>query len=367
MQRKLAFLLCALSALIAVNQAHAQSSHDAASGADADLAERTGNDFSIGTADGKFKMRFRGHVQQNNQFTYNPQQKKAGLDMAIKRARISLTGNAFDPRLTYLFQAGLESDPPQTRPDDVYTSPGSHLLRDYYLNYEASNQYLQIRIGKFRTPFSRQQLMSTSQMQFYDQSRANDQFQLTNTGRDVGIMLHNGFSNRIEWALAAVSKGVVGRVGFNYNGIDGYEMSDFTGGDLRFAVAANGFLHSNYTTAKLDDIRGGADFVAKIAGFSTNGALYYQYAKKENQTEGVNNLGGGADLGYLINKQIEPVLRYSWIKEAGEQSPHRHEVLAGANYYIYGHHLKVQGYAGTNLANTTISKWLGGVQFQLAL
>lgn len=367
MRASFQFLLGALIALISTNQAFAQSSHDAVSGAEADMPADGMNEFAIASSDGKYKMRFRGHLQQNNRFTYMAKTEKKDVDIEIKRARFTVTGHAFDPRLTYLLQTGFENDAPVARPADTMTSPGAHFLRDYYFNVACNPENFHVRVGKFRTPFSRQQLMSTSQMQFYDQSNANNEYQLTNTGRDVGIMFHNGFHNPLEWALAAVSNGVVARLGVNHNGIDGYEMTDFTGGDLRFAVAANGFIHTDYKTAKLDDMRGGADFIAKLHGFSTNGAFYYQYAKKEGQAAANHNYGAGADLGYLIHKKFEPVARYSWVKGAGDRTPHVHEVMAGVNYYIYGHHLKVQGYGGTQLANKEINKWTGGLQFQFAL
>jgi hypothetical protein len=367
MQRKLAFLFWALSALMAVNHAFAQSSHDAASGTDPDLLGEGGNDFGISTADGKYRLRLRGHVQENNEFSYLSKQEAKDFNMTIKRARLSLTGNAIDPRLTYLFQVGLENDKIRQDLGDRYVSPGSHYLRDYYINLALNERYTHLRIGKFKTPFSRQQLMSTSQMQFFDQSHANEVFQLTDTGRDVGLMFHNGFNNEFEYALAAVSNGIVLRGGYNYGGIDGYDMVDFSGGGLRFAVAANGFLHNNYKKAKFDDARAGVDFVVKYDGLSTNGAFYYQYQKKEGAIEGVNNVGAGIDAGYLLQRKYEPVLRYSWVKNGGDHAPHAHEVLAGFNYYVYGHHLKAQAYAGALLTNKDFAKWLGGVQFQFAL
>jgi hypothetical protein len=367
MQKKLGFLACAIMALLSFSNAYAQSSHDAASGADPDLPEEGESDFSIGALGGNFAMRFRGHLQQNNFVSYNTSQKKFDTDIKINRARFSILGHAFNPRLTYLFQTGFESDP-KGKDDIKYYAPSSHYLRDYFFNVNCNDRHFQFRIGQFRTPFSRQQLISTSQMQFYDQSRANNEFQLTDSGRDVGIMFHNGFKNPFEWAFAAISNGVVLRVGYNYNDIDGYDFADFPGRDFRIAIAANGFLHTDYKSATLDDVRGGADFVAKVQGFSTNGAFYYQWLKRATLgTEAVQNLGGGLDFGYLIDKRIEPVLRGSWVKKAGDVNPHELEILAGLNYYIYGHHLKAQAYAGANLDTKDIRKWLGGVQFQFAI
>lgn len=377
MHRKLAFLVCAIAGLMSVNQAFAQSSHDAATGVDADMPDTSSGIFEVGSPDGKFKLGFRGHLQENNKISYLPANDgKVAVRLYLNRARFSVYGNAFDPSLTYLFQTGFEKkdSAEQNGPPELNTKnnswpvPGTDFLYDYYVNAACHKEYLQLRIGKFRTPFSRQQLMSTSQMQFYDPNAASDYFQITDSGRDVGIMAHNGFHNPFEWALAAVSNGLVARIGFNHNGIDGYEMADFTGGALRFAIAVNGFMHTDYTSAKLDDLRGGVDFIAKVNGFSTNGAFYYQRETKEKMAA-ENRMGGGLDLGYLINGKIEPVLRGSWMKRT-EKGANETEGLLGLNYYLYGHHMKVQGYAGTKIDfgnEMKINKWLGGVQVQFAI
>lgn len=366
MQRKLVTIFCAIGILLSFNQAFAQSSHDALVGDDADLKDTRSGKFEIASADGKYRLGIRGHVQENNQLILRRGAGKwdPSFKLELNRARLALYGNALDPRLTYLFQVGLEREPGPAASRNARRAPGTDYLKDYYLNFAWLEDYFHVRIGKFTGPFSRHAIMSSSQTQFYDPSDASKNFQLTEDGRDVGIMFHNGFNQPIEWAAAAISNGGIVRVGYNYNDIDGYDHVDFSGREFRFSVAGNGFIHTDYKTARLDDIRAGADFIAKVHNFSTNAAFYYQWAKRVGQTEGTNRFGAGLDAGYLIRNAYEPVLRYSWSKLG---QPNDHEVLAGFNYYIYGHHLKVQGYAGTNLSDSNINKWLGGVQFQFAL
>jgi hypothetical protein len=367
MQSKKAFIVCAMATFLSF-EAMSQSSHDAISGPDPDLSVEAGKagKFEILSPGGKFRLGIRGHLQENNEFTYIKSGEKKDINIELKRARLSIYGDVLHPSLTYLFQLGYELPHQYDEDDDSnnYKAPGSDYLRDYYLNWAGNVRYAQLRIGKFRTPFSRQQLMSTTQMQFYDQSEANNQFQLTDSGRDVGIMAHNGFYHPFEWALAAVSHGLVGRIGYNHNNIDGYDFVDWKGTGLRFAVAANGFLHLDYKTAGVDDIRAGADFVAKAHRFSTNGAFYFQTKTLADKTS-EHRFGAGLDLGYLIRGNLEPVGRYSWTK-MGKDSPNAHEILLGLNYYIYGHHLKLQGYGGLNLANSDWTKWMLGLQIQFA-
>jgi hypothetical protein len=363
MQKKRAYLVCVITALMTFGQAMAQSSHDAVSGKDADLKHAASDRFEVVSADGKYRLGFRGLLQENNKFSYTVNSEKKNIDIELNRARILMYGHVLDPRLTFGVQTALEKEQATGKVATLYKAPGTDYLRDYYLNMAFHHNYFQLRIGKFNLPSSRQHMMSSSQSQFYNESAASDAFRITNTGKDVGIMAHNTFDNPFEWALAVTSNGVSGRVGFNHHGIDGYDMVDWTGGNVRFGVGANGFAHTDYRTTKLADMRGGIDFIAKVAGFSTNGAFYYQWAKQEEKVK--HHLGLGLDLGYLIKSRFEPVLRYSWHREG--EGVHDNEVLGGLNYYIHGHHLKVQSYIGANLAGKEISQWLGGVQIQLAI
>ncbi len=365
MQKRKMYLVCALASLLTV-PAFAQSSHDEISGPDADFSKNTSK-FEIGSPDGNYKLGFAGHLQHDNKFTYVSQGEVKDFNTTIRRARLKLYGSAFDPSITYLLQLGFER--PNIRdfqPEGAdqglqrqYKAPGFSLLRDYYVNFAFNPEYFQLRVGKFRTPFSRQQLISSSQMQFNDQNKANNEFQLTDDGHDVGVMFHNGFHSQIEWALAAVSNGVVARVGYNYGGIDGYDFADFAGGGLRFGIAANGFAQTNYKSTDFKkDLRAGVDGILKYRGLSSNAAFYYRRANEKNE------LGAGLDAGYLIRRKWEPVVRYSWTKLATEND---HEIRGGVNYYIYGHHLKLQAYAGPDLTGSKITRWEGGAQFQFAL
>ncbi len=362
MRKKITYIVCAITALMAVNQAFAQSSHDAVSGPDADFADNTSK-FEIGSPDGNYKLGFGGHLQWNNNFTYRPETKIKDFNTEISRARLKLYGSAFDPSITYLLQVQFEEPGTAggrvTAPANHYPVKGSSTLRDYYVNAAINPEFFHVRVGKFRTPFSRQQLISSSQMQFNDQNSSNNAFQLTKDGHDIGLMFHNGFHDPIEWAFAAVSNGLVARVGYNYGEIDGYDFADFSGGGLRFGVALNGFAHSNYKNTEFKkDLRGGADFIVKYEGLSTNGAFYYRRANDKNE------FGGGLDAGYLIKGRYEPVVRYSWVKD---DQPHNQEIRGGFNYYIYGHHLKVQSYVGPDLIGSKFVKWEGGAQLQFAL
>jgi hypothetical protein len=227
------------------------------------------------------------------------------------------------------------------------------------MNWVAHEEYVQIRVGKFRTPFSRQQMSSSTQLQSAGLNSAAREFALTNSGRDIGLMFHNGFDRTFEWAFAAVSNGLVLRLGYNHGAIDGYDMVDFTGGGLRYGVGISGYTHNDYNSKELDkDVRVGADFILKYQGLAANGSFYARRAEKENK------FGGGLDVGYLMDHKLEPVICYSVVKDTKKTN---HDIKGGFNYYFFGHHVKGQAYIGPNIMDKKISEWEGGVQFQFAI
>lgn len=331
MQKIRAYLVCATVALMAFGQAVAQSP----------------TKFELASADGKYKLGFKGLLQENNRIDYTNGSKDTDFSMELNRARISLYGHALDPRLSFYVQTAWEKNNVD--------------LSDYYLNLNFNDRYFNLRIGKFTTPFSREQLIGNTHTRFYNASAAADMYKLPAV-HDVGLMIHNGHHNDFEYALALVSQGIVARIGFNQNGIDGYDYVDWNGGDLRFGIAASGYLHTDYKSTKINDARASADFIAKVGHFAVNGAFYYQYDKPIDEV--AHNLGASVELGYLIKKVAEPALRYSWIKLA---KINQHEILGGVNYYVYGHNFKVQTYAGPRLEDKDITSWVGGVQVQLAI
>lgn len=357
MQKRKMYLVCALASLLTM-PAFAQSAHDAISGPDADFSNNTSK-FEIASPDNNYKLGIAGHLQHDNQFVYTTEGEKKEFNTYVSRARLKFYGSAFAPSITYSLQLGLDKEGDLVASERQLEVRGSRLLRDYYVNFAFHPEYFQLRVGKFRTPFSRQQLISSSQMQFDDQDLANNIFQLTPDGHDIGVMFHNGFNHRIEWALAAVSNGIVGRVGYNHGGIDGYDFSDFAGGGLRFGIAANGFVKTKYLDTNFkEDLRAGVDGIVKFHGLSSNAAFYYRRAKEQNE------LGAGIDAGYLIHRKWEPLVRYSWAKlEDGAQ----HQIRGGLNHYFFGHHLKITGYVGPDMKAGKIARWEGGAQFQFAL
>lgn len=361
MYRKTAFLVCAMAALISFNNAHAAPPPNSDQGI-----------FEVKSADGNYKLGFSALLQTRLEFANYQKAKgdqdKNKLNFDIPRARFGFYGNVFDPNLTFLFQAQFENE--QARRKSDYKAKGelkeAHLT-DFSVNYAFSQEFFHIAAGKFKVPLARQLVMSPAKYQFNSPIESYREFSLAAnevTIRDIGIMFHNGWNNPLEYALAVVRSGVAARLAYNFNGIDGYDAVDLSGGDFRFALGVSGFLYRpSLMSSKFAHVNASADFIIKAHGFATNGFYFYDWRKDEEA-----RMGGGLDLGYLIAGSWEPALRFGWDKPGPE---HAFEALVGLNYYAFGHNLKTQLYSGLGLnskfgINNNVPI-VAGLQLQFAL
>jgi|GEM_PF-6783236 len=92
--------------------------------------------------------------------------------LRIRRGRLVMEGFAWDPGLEYNLQLEL-------------AGPGVTLKRAF-VNWRAAGTGVQLRAGKFKVPFGRQQLTSSAQQQLSDRSAASDEFA---RGDDDGVMV----------------------------------------------------------------------------------------------------------------------------------------------------------------------------------
>ncbi|HXW60203.1 MAG TPA: hypothetical protein VEK06_01575 [Myxococcota bacterium] len=343
MQRKIAFLICAMTAMISFNHAFAVSIEDSGK-------------FEIKSASGDYKIGIGGlftPMVQLNHEKISANDSRWDLNWMLKRARLRLYGNAYDPALTYLLQLQFENDLINEN-----SNRGSAKLMDASVSWAINQTWFHLAVGKFAVPGSRQQVISSAKSQFLQSSSLLKVFDAVDPyGRDVGLLAHNAWDHQLEYALAVVSNGLAARVGYNHGHLDGYDAVDFAGGDLRCGVGASGFFRSDYMKEIGKTILGSADYMVKYKHFSSNGAFYF---KRENEQ---NWLGVGADAGYLINGKWEPMLRYNWLNQA---QVHGHEVMAGLSHYWYGHNVKSQLYFGMDFSKG-YNKGFGGLGIQLAL
>lgn len=280
---------------------------------------------------------------------------------SVARARLTVEGQVFGST-NYKMQTEF--------------GKGFTYLRDYYLDRPLGG--IRLRTGQFKKPFSRQQITSSGSQQLVDRSLTDAVF---DAGRDLGVMLHNGYEKSpdgLEWAVGLVNgtgdrpitscstavdpttmaatttcktpsnvptdigPTLVARAGWNLGGIKGYSESDLEGGPLR--VAAGVSYMGNLAEGDPEQMvhRAQADVLVKVKGASLTAAAYVKNHRVAG--ERVTDLGFHLQGGmFLSPKKSEIAVRLS---EVPSDVNKRHEAIIGFNFFLHGHALKWQTDAG---------------------
>jgi phosphate-selective porin OprO/OprP len=178
-------------------------------------------------ADDKFKMRF----TIRSQFRLTVDDPDGGLtstNFSIPRLRLKWDGFAFKPWFLYTVQIDVRD-----RLD----------LRDMYFTAAYDNNIMP-RIGQWKVPFGRQELTSSSALQFINRSIVNDEFGF---GRDRGVALMGGLGPKYNFSY---SGGI-----FNGDGRNGSSTDSnlLYAGRLQFGVGGEGEkfkANSSYATGE---------------------------------------------------------------------------------------------------------------------
>lgn len=283
----------------------------------------------------------------------------------IRRMEVGLKGKAFSDALRFKFVADF--------------AKGTVALKDAYLEYALTGQ-ARVRAGQFKRPFSRQQLTSDGRLELVDRAITDAGF---GAGRDIGLMLHNGFSRSPTFEYAAgVFNGtgnvpdrlhpmIVVRAGYNHGGIKGYSEADLEGGALRFGVGFN--VAADFDADDDDDglVRLGLDYILKLHGFSASGGLYYATAQSGPGfgAQAFSSMGLHAQLAYVIAGRYQPTVRYAVLTPTGPRNE-TYEILGGLTLFLFGHSVKWATDAGAIVRDDpvgTSTSLVVRTQLQLAI
>ncbi len=181
----------------------------------------------------KFKMRFRLRGQFQVSVT-DADGENTVTNFSIARFRLKWDGYVFKPWFLYTVQLGAR---------------GSTTLRDLYFTAAYDNNIMP-RVGQWKVPFGRDELTSSSALQFVTRSIVNNEFGL---GRDRGVALMGGFGPQYNFSY---SGGVFNGDGRNGSSVDsnllyaGRIQYGFGGGDKRKFKA-----NSSYATGSQYSIK----------------------------------------------------------------------------------------------------------------
>src|SRR5690606_29081381 len=130
-------------------------------------------------------------------------------DSLVRRARLAIDGYVFDEAIEYELELGFSG-----RDLDEHGSPALDAL----LNL-AHLRDLNLKVGQFKVPFERANLISSSALQFVDRSRIVGEL---GQDRDRGVALHSDDL-------------------FGMDGLLGYHAGIFSGEGRSRVVAPGGF------------------------------------------------------------------------------------------------------------------------------
>jgi hypothetical protein len=333
------------------------------------LSARYDQGLAFGTEDGAFKAK----LNLRNQIRFESTRPTPGSEILnhiyIVRSRLQLEGNVFGEDNRYKLEVGLGD------------SGSFSFIKDLYIDKAVGPAW--IRVGQWKRPFNRQEIVSDFSAQFNE--RANTAGYVGG-GRDLGIAIHNDYEKSpegIEWAFGVFnnfnggsdrpvitttctqnattgaiacanpapstfpndwSPALVARLGWNSKGIKGYSDGDLEGGPLRYAVGVSYKVDlANFAKgkeqSKTDNMSHGleADAAIKVEGFSLTLGGYAMKVKSNDVTYGAFAQAGM----FVVPKHGEIAARFAAAPPTQTTTDRRQLEVRGAfNWYWEGHRWK---------------------------
>ena len=369
------------------------------------------NGFFLASADGRFRLNVGGQIQARYMYSFidrptpffppdaganaSPDRHLHGFEMS--RTRLAFSGHAFNPDLQYMVRGEFGRD------------GGSFDLLDAWVRYHFNNEW-SLRVGQFKLPFSREQLVSSARQLAVERSLIDSNM---NIGRSSGIELtyaddhlrvalaySDGAQDQLSAVPTAFGVNPLGGAqggGFNRSALarsveyawtarleylvagSWNQFSDFTSpigenfglllgvaghyqrseaGLLGFAPAQQNSNWVGYTVDASLELGGASAFLAfthhyieikNIPGFRSN----------------VNVFGFVAQAGMYVTPKVEPFVRYefgTWrfneleVPALDRLLSDLHLISVGVNYYLDGHDAKWTTDIGVGISRVT-SAW----------
>ena len=273
----------------------------------------------------------------------------------IRRAKTELTGWVWRRTLTYEVQLSWAGPEPGASTQTP--------LEDLLLTWDASGDgRFRITGGQFKVPLGRQEMTSSSRLQFADRDILSGEF---TRGRDVGLMVDGLLAGgKLEYAVGMFNGNPASRLGndnqaYQYNarvvfqpfGVVRYSESDF---ESRLApgrpLVAFGLqvehndLHG--AGARVNDFSTtivGGDVVLKLRGLSVF-AEYFGRHRDPETGPSFRSDGWHAQAGYfLLRDRLEAAVRHARFDASAEPNDDVKETGGVISYFLNKHALKIQG------------------------
>ncbi|AJE04095.1 porin [Geobacter pickeringii] len=344
------------------------------------VSYKLGQGFTFTSPDEKFQGSIGGSMQLRYTFTDLDDANGSQTDTSefkLRRIKLFFNGYAYSKDLTYKLQMNL------AELNNSNKNNTSKFLEETYVNYRILDE-AQLRFGQDKVPFARQELVSTTALQFVDRSFVTDAFK---PSYDIGLALHG----KVAGGLVGYQAGVYGgagqntfrssndnsfaaRIVANPLGDMAYSESDVdnsakplvsvgasyfrdtiknTAGaletnNLSFANTKSGWLGMGLSTfnpnEKIDTNSYGIDAAFKWHGFSAQGEYFLAQADGQTTNNTLRAHGFYAQAGYFILPgQLEVAARYGYLDPNRDVTQNIQTQTQGAvSYFFAKHNLKVQ-------------------------
>ena len=357
--------------LVAVASAIVSPTHAAETGYDSGF-------FIAGEkGDAIYRIRFNGRIQTRLTLEmFEAADKDTEVAFVVQRARFGFEGYFLSKALTYKFQADFGG--------------GKVGLKDYYWDY-AFCDGLHLRVGQWKKPFSRQQIMSNVRLELVDRAPTDRAF---GARRDVGLAFHSDYEEApgFEWAIGVFNgagenaapdlwepEGVV-RIGY---GSAGFGKDRYSEGDLecaaypekcglRWAVAASAYAAGGMPKdGNKGQVVSELDFIIKASGLALTGALFVDFnLGQQADGGGLDKTGFYAQASYYIAAaKLAPIFRFASIMPESDEVATTRESTIGLTFYPAKHNLKFQNEATlvmSKLGNVDTTDWVVRTQAQFS-
>ena len=295
----------------------------------------------IASSDGNFRLQLEGQLQVR--FVYNNQDDDADdshrWGFENRRTKIKFAGHIIDPSWSYKVTGAFSS------------SSGAFNLEDAYIGKNFGNGW-KLKVGQFKPPFLREELVSSSKQLLVDRSLVNEQ---RNQDFSQGIqieygadafriyaMFHDGFGADNTGALvedvefAATGRGEVLLAG-NWKQFD--DFTSFRGEE--FGLMIGGAVHyqkgeSGTAAIEEEEFMWTVDASAEFGGANAFVAIVGRHLDEAD----VDRFGVVVQGGYFLTDDWEIFGRYEWYDYDTSGMDDINIATVGANYYMAKHNLK---------------------------
>lgn len=317
------------------------------------------NGFFVRTEDNSFSLHVNGFAQARYTF-FDPEKGKSNHNFDVALARLAFSGTVFDPNVSYFFQYEAST----------FGNNNKVSMLDWWMQYHFSPE-LSVQAGRFILPYSRQFYTHPGNLLFPDLSAADYAFNLQ---RAVGAHA-GGKLGRLSYDVAALNSiraldaggqqniaplgkeiATLGRLELDILEPYGYlETSPTPVSAPQLSVGVAAAYNPIDEASTFQNVMPGdrTTNVTVDAGFrwqrlTLQAAGYYRrnHLKAAGRPDS-NDWGYYGQVGYyLVPERWELAARVSGVDFDLPNNPKvlgdTMEYTVGLNYYLYGHHVKLQ-------------------------